>query len=242
MLSPAPGSIPRDGSAIQVYVDGQPFGPPVSYGHFRPDIASLFPQYENSAGAIGVQTWNTLTLSDGVHTVAWGVANDRGAAAGIGSRFFKVDNTTPGVSSSSTALVMEAPADAPPVPSARTIGIPIGAVRSAEPLDERDGRGGDLGDSTKRDTFFIDQLGRLAVELGGNGACASEYGAYLAAGEELRPAPFGLSIDAAAQRLYWQPGVGYLGRYDIVVFANGCGADRQQFHLTVYVTPTLAQH
>jgi len=63
-LTPMPASIPTDGSTIQVYVDGAAVGQPV-YNQYRSDIATLFPGYANTNGAVGFYSINTGTLSIG---------------------------------------------------------------------------------------------------------------------------------------------------------------------------------
>ncbi|HNX98408.1 MAG TPA: hypothetical protein PKK12_12075, partial [Candidatus Aminicenantes bacterium] len=50
-LTPQPASISTDGSTIWVWVDGSPLGHPV-YNLYRSDIATLFPGYANSDGAV----------------------------------------------------------------------------------------------------------------------------------------------------------------------------------------------
>jgi hypothetical protein len=90
-LTPAPGGIPSDGSTIDVIVDGQSVGHPV-YGIFRADIADLFPGYVNTNGAVGYYVFDTTTLTNGLHTIAWVVRDDQGRAEGIGSRYFRVFN------------------------------------------------------------------------------------------------------------------------------------------------------
>jgi WD40 repeat protein len=90
-LTPQPNMIPLDGSTIDVLIDGVFAGHP-SYNHFRSDIATLFPGYANSAGAVGVFTFDSRTLSNGLHTIEWIVRDSGGNAQGIGSRFFTVMN------------------------------------------------------------------------------------------------------------------------------------------------------
>ena len=51
-LTPQPKMIPLNGSTITVLVDGAPLGP-VDYNHERPDIETLFPGFQNTAGANG---------------------------------------------------------------------------------------------------------------------------------------------------------------------------------------------
>jgi hypothetical protein len=87
-------AIPIDGSTIDVYVDGVFRGHPV-YNNVRPDIASLFPGLYNTTGgrgAIGFFMLDTTTLSNGLHTIQWSIRDDAGQTAGVGSRFFRVQN------------------------------------------------------------------------------------------------------------------------------------------------------
>jgi hypothetical protein len=90
-LTPQPNSIPTDGSTLMVYVDGLPLGHP-AYNFYRVDIATLFPGYANSTGAVGYYSLNTSGYVNGVHTLAWLVTDSGGNADGIGSRYFMVQN------------------------------------------------------------------------------------------------------------------------------------------------------
>ena len=90
-LTPQPKMIPTDGSTILVWVDGVPLGHPV-YNQYRYDIATLFPGYKNSNGAVGYYYLDTTKYANGVHTIAWSVMDDAGSGTGIGSRYFTVMN------------------------------------------------------------------------------------------------------------------------------------------------------
>ena len=90
-LTPQPKTIPRDGSTIQVWLDGKPLGN-VDYNHYRKDIAALFPQYNNADGAVGFFSLDTFHLTGGMHSIAWSVEDDMGWVDGIGSRYFHVRN------------------------------------------------------------------------------------------------------------------------------------------------------
>ena len=90
-LTPPGKTIPTNGSTIWVYIDNQPVGHPV-YNNYRIDIATLFPGYANSAGAVGYFYIDTTKLTNGLHTIFWTVTDSSGAAGGIGSRFFTVNN------------------------------------------------------------------------------------------------------------------------------------------------------
>src|SRR5262249_39172618 len=91
-LTPKPKTVPRDGSTIVVFIDGQPVGSP-SYNNPRQDIIDLFPNYNNTDGAVGAFTFNSAFYADGMHQIAWVVTDDTSAADGIGSRFFFVNNS-----------------------------------------------------------------------------------------------------------------------------------------------------
>ena len=90
-LTPPPASIPVDGSTIWVFVDGAPLGHPV-YGQYRSDIATLFPGYANSGGAVGYFVLDTTALANGIHTISWSTTDSLGRADGLGSRYFWVQN------------------------------------------------------------------------------------------------------------------------------------------------------
>jgi hypothetical protein len=90
-LTPQTAFIPTNGSTIQVYIDGVPFGNPI-YNLYRVDIATLFPGYANSSGAVGYRDLDTTTLSNGIHTIYWIVYDNQGRGDGVGSRYFWVQN------------------------------------------------------------------------------------------------------------------------------------------------------
>jgi hypothetical protein len=95
-LTPQPGIIPNDASTITLVVDGVLVGHP-TYNQFRSDIASLFPGYANSMGAVGFFHLDTTTLANGVHTISWNAYDNLGRGEGLGSRYFNVSNTSSSV-------------------------------------------------------------------------------------------------------------------------------------------------
>jgi hypothetical protein len=90
-LTPLPAAIPTNGSTLVVYVDGAPLGHPV-YDQYRSDIATLFPGYANSNGAVGYFVLDTRTLANGLHSIAWSATDDLARSDGLGSRYFWVAN------------------------------------------------------------------------------------------------------------------------------------------------------
>jgi hypothetical protein len=91
-LTPQPNFIPMDGSTINVWVDGVAIGRPV-YNNYRSDIATKFPGYANSEGAVGYYYLDTTAYANAVHTNAWSVVDSGGNVTGIGSRFFTIFNS-----------------------------------------------------------------------------------------------------------------------------------------------------
>lgn len=109
VLTPGPNVIATDGSTIDVLVDGIVVGHPTynqcrgtngtnlpAPGACNDDIATAFGlRYRNIAegsGAIGSFELDTMTLTNGIHTLEWRVTDSAGNVQGIGSRYFYVQN------------------------------------------------------------------------------------------------------------------------------------------------------
>jgi hypothetical protein len=92
VLTPQPSIIPIDGSTLFVVLDGVVQGGHPTYNQFRSDIASLFPGYQNSMGAVGFFRINTALLTNALHTISWNATDNNAHAQGIGSRYFTVAN------------------------------------------------------------------------------------------------------------------------------------------------------
>jgi Tol biopolymer transport system component len=210
-LTPQPASIPADGSTINVFIDGVNVGHP-SYGHSRSDIATLFPGYANSNGAVGHFTINTTAYADGVHTIAWVVIDNLGAATGIGSRYFTIQNgATP-------VTPPFARRDAPQA-SARSA-QPILSVRGDEQRWVRPDAGG-VYEVRVRD------LNRIELRLDpwhGPASCGTFTAAAL---------PAGASLDARSGLLAWQPAAGVGGAHDITVTRTSCGGTSEAIAVRV---------
>ncbi len=216
-LTPPPKFIPTDGSTILVWIDGRPAGR-VSYNHYRSDIATLFPGYANSDGAVGYYLIDTTRLANGLHTIAWSVVDNEGAAAGLGSRYFTVLNSS---GSSSGAAGSEAFAT-----SSVARGAPVSAATShtsgSAPRFGRHAllarRGYDLSQPLLRvvpDDSGVHQLtifenDRLEAWLP---ASHAPYVGYSLVGGDRRGLPVGSHLDVEHAVFYWQPSVGFMGSY-----------------------------
>ena len=91
VLTPMPNKIPTDGSTIKVYIDGQYIGKCI-YNIYREDIATLFPGYANSEGAMALHDFDTDVYDTGLHTIQWVVTDNAGNTDGVGSRYFTLQN------------------------------------------------------------------------------------------------------------------------------------------------------
>jgi hypothetical protein len=199
--------IPVDGSTITVMVDGAPLGHP-TYNQYRSDIATVFPGYTNSQGAVGFFFLDPTKLANGMHTISWVVYDDHNRGEGIGSRYFTVANGTGNV-----------PAEEDPVAPAADGAVMIrhGFDLSKEPLALRrpeDGR------------YFVDveELDRIELHVGASGG-------YSRVGERTEPLPVGSTLKGGA--LYWQLGPGFLGEYQLVLTRP----DREEVPVRILVRP-----
>jgi len=219
-LTPLPKMIPTDGSTITVFVDGAPIGS-VAYDNPRSDIAALFPGLLNSGGPVGSRILNTTALPNGVHTIAWVVSDSAGAAAGIGSRYFTVNNASP---------LTAAPLDARVSLGTERAGLPpvqfrLGYKPNAGRMELRPMDDG-------RRFVVLDQLDRL--ELSFNNVCGVVTGKQIADGESL-PLPVGSTLDAS-NRFFWQPGPVFLGTFRFEFSVPSCSGGRRIVPVEVAVT------
>jgi hypothetical protein len=212
-LTPQPNHIPIDGSTIDVNIDGVNKGHP-GYNIYRSDIATLFPGYANSNGAIGYYTFDTTELKNGIHTISWNVTDSAGNIDGIGSRYFSVMNT--GTSSNSSLLN-----ETCLVQKAETSEV----NQRLETIEELYPDEGGVND------IEIKELDRVEINLSGErifnstphpqssrpeNTPSNNYKGYLVVGNQLRELPIGSTFDKDRGVFYWQPGPGFVGEYRFV--------------------------
>jgi uncharacterized repeat protein (TIGR01451 family) len=207
-LTPQPNLIPTDGSTLWVVVDGALLAHPF-YNQYRVDIATAFPNYANSGGAVGYYLLDTTAFSNGMHNIAWVVTDNGGRQDGIGSRYFWVQNQF-AAQGAGIQSRLEEEIETPETVSFR-IGYGINAalkpVRAA-------------GDGLF-ETLELDELNRIEVHLPGAGPW---HGGLLVDGE-LHPLPVGSALDETKGVFYWQLGPGFLGEYTLE-FSHADGASR----------------
>jgi hypothetical protein len=205
-LTPMPASIPVDGTTITVNVDGVTVGHP-TYNQFRGDVATLFPGFANSNGAIGFVYIDTTTLANGLHTISWNVWDTQVRGNGVGSRFFTVLNSLdvatsrpPGSSESESSVAS---------PQERRSSV--AAIRLPPDMN------GAL-------SMEVEEMDRIEVPLGATSG-------YMVANGEMQPLPVGSTLRGGV--FYWQLAPVFLGEYDMVFERPGASPT----HLRVIVRP-----
>ena len=195
---------------VRVLVDGIDVGSPSGWTS-RDDLSALFPAatYPGITNALGVLPIDTTRLTNGLHTIAWVVTANDGQAAGIGSRFFTVQNASGPITAAPDDAVV-APATAPEV----AIDAPIASATFDAPASVR--IAGWAIDPVAAKGTGINAIHVWAYPAGGGAPAflgAASYGisrpdvaAYF--GDRYRDSGFSLNVDALPP-----------GAYDIAVFA-----------------------
>ncbi|MCX6583214.1 MAG: DUF2334 domain-containing protein [Candidatus Aminicenantes bacterium] len=211
VLTPKPNKIPIDGSAINIWVDGVHIGHPI-YNIYRRDIASLFPGYANSSGAVGYSILDTTSYADGVHTIQWGVRDSAGNSAVIGSRCFIIQNSQGSWRMARGAGVGRGgptwSSDSDPVDDGGPVKIKKGYNPDSEPELIYPGDNGTI-------TIEIRELDRIEIHFN-NDAEDNANDLEKAAIYNFSPLPVGSTLDMKKGIFYWLPGPGFVGDYHFV--------------------------
>jgi hypothetical protein len=215
-LTQNPYKIPIDGSTLTVFVDGVPLGHP-TYNQYRSDIATFFPGFANSNGAVGFFYIDTTQFSNGVHTIAWSVTDNQGRADGIGSRYFTIQNLG----------AENIPSESVQSLSGRPPGLRGGfdLQREREYLSP---------DNTGTYSVEMAELGRIELELGATNG-------YLLVNGQPMSLPIGSTLKEGI--FYWQPGPGYLGTYDLAFTRLRADSSAFDQHVKVHIlSPNQLPH
>jgi len=188
-LTPMPAIIPTDGTTITVNVDGYTVGHP-TYNQFRGDIATLFPGFANSNGAIGFQYIDTTKIANGLHSISWNVWDNELRGNGIGSRFFYVLNSPDAaISQPAATSVNQSSPEAPPAGGSSQAADRLAPIANS-PL-----------------SLDVEEMDRIEVPLGA-------ISGYVVANGERQPLPIGSTLQDGV--FYWQLAPVFLGQYDMV--------------------------
>jgi hypothetical protein len=252
---------PPGGGHVFVYIDGVAVGSPAGWNS-RADLTALFPGYPGIGTALGVYNFNTYAYANGLHTIVWVVSDVAGLTSGVGSRFFSVFNADNAMTASAGSAMRPAGPDL-----GRRIDD-LGGRTVAAPVGVREGFGlttplrtASLGiDGTRRVSTM--ERDRIEIRLDGqtrstdtgarNFSAASSvsasasstdrYAGYLVVDGELRELPNGSSFDPSRGAFYWQPGLGYVGNYDLLFVRTGADGARERIpvRVTLQDRPTTA--
>ena len=230
VLTPQPKTIPIDGSTIKVYIDGALVSPVSDYNRARPDVKAFFAGLKNSDGPEALLSIDTTTLSDGVHTIAWGVIDDNGAAEGIGSRYFTVNN---GASSLLSGSVEASRSSA----SLAKQSVLKTDVWSRAGVD-------DTGWATRVDvdangnrTLTIPAGERLELFLDPTlAAPCGSYEGHLLAGDVAGPLPAGASLEAQRGIFRWQTSAASRGTFRFKFVQRGCDNVERVVPVTIIIS------
>lgn len=217
-LTPQPNAIPTDGSTIQVWVDSIHTGH-VTYNLYREDIATLFPGYLNTLGAVGYFTLDTTAYANGLHTLQWTVTDSAGNSDGIGSRYFMINNTA-----------ADGPQMAMDNPNLHEKNIPIEAPQ-AIPCSK-------AGISRMQ----IKELELLQIQLAptGENPSLSQFMGYLNVNNEWEPLPIGSTLDKRTGLFSWQPAVGFLGEYHLAFIEKTADGQFNRKEILVTIVPKFS--
>ncbi len=229
VLTPQPNSIPTDGSTINVYVDGVILGHP-TYNNYRPDIATLFPGYANSDGAVGYFYLDTTQYENGVHTIQWTATDDAGNTDGIGSRFFTISNTGSARSFSksntkTSSLNVLSKFLEIPVEFLEPVKIKRGFNRNIEPIIVNPDENGLIKVKFK-------ELERFEVQLSTE---KSDVTGYMIANNKLYPLPLGSTLKNGT--FYWIPGPGFIGEYRLIFDEKRQNGEHYIRHFIIKIVP-----
>jgi hypothetical protein len=226
VLTPLPNTIPKDGSTINVWVDGVPLGNPV-YNRYRSDIADLFPAYNNSDGAVGYYYLDTTKYKNGVHTIAWSAADDAGNADGIGSRYFSILNSETAAASKQSAVFNVNP-DRIPINDSLPVWIKKGYNPDDEPIVVYPDDEGIL-------TIKIEELECLEIHFFDptlNIEPRTLNSSWL---------PIGSTLDRNRGIFYWQPGPGFIGDYYFVFIRKEQNGEMSRININVRINPIFVK-
>lgn len=199
-LTPPPNTIYTSGVSIYVWVDGVRLGNPV-YNLYRADLAALFPTYNNKNGAAGYYTLNTTRYKSGLHTIQWTASDNAGNSDGIGSRYFTILNT--GLDESADSNLMVIPQTEP---QQRWKNL---SVNDCEPVQFRQG----YNEETEMQLLTPDENGVIQAQIRELERLELHFNESM---ELVSPAPIGATLDVAQGSFYWQPGLAYVGQYELV--------------------------
>jgi hypothetical protein len=222
---------PPGGGFVMAYIDGVAVGTPSGWNK-RADLSAAFPNYPGINTALGVLPLDTTAYDNGLHTIAWVVTDNGGVTSGIGSRFFTVFNT--GSSVTSASVMRPAGPDLGRRVDELGDSVDSGSVKVREGFENGPVRSIARGiDGSRRASAA--ERDRLEIRLTSASSDREEYAGYLVVDGRLRELPTGSSFDPARGAFYWQPGLGYIGDYELLFVRTRADGVRERtpVHVTL---------
>jgi titin len=227
---------PPGGGTVTVFIDGVAAGSPGGWTS-RSDLSTLFPssQYSGVSTALGVFSFDSTTLADGIHTLAWIVTDAKGGTAGVGSRFFSVFNGANAVVAASAAAPVAARVSAVAASAAGTLPSDTGRllVRRGGAADaplQTVAAGANGGFS-----LTVEELEPVTFTL--DDPASGDFSAYLRGTDGLAPLPLGSQFDATSRQFTWHPGPGFVGQYALAFVRSSAGKPVAQVDVTITLLP-----
>jgi hypothetical protein len=239
-LTPQPNSISTDGSTIDVWVDGVNLGHP-NYNIYRGDIASIFPGYANSNGAVGYFIMDLTTYSIGIHTINWTARDSGGNSDGIGSRYFTINNTQSSLSNNNDTSSILRPINSNSIELIPAVGNLdyYGLISRLSGLDgtvvcrfqthELERIQLNLSQLIKENTSSSDRKTKVQKQ--------QIFKGYLLVGDRLNPLPVGSTLDKQNGVFSWFPGPGFNGYYHLVFAAICADGNIKRKDIVVEIIP-----
>ena len=208
----------------------------VSYNHFRPDVASLFPGLANSDGAVGFRIIDTTALTNGVHSISWTATDSDGRSEGLGSRYFRVLNNA------GAGMTMSATANMPVLDAATVWALPV----DTDPVDMRRGWSPDAAwaqqgaNRAGRAIVRGEEVDRFELRVGAR--AGETYTGFVRAGESLQPLPAGSRLNEQTGDFVWAPGAGFVGPYNLVFVRAASGRAIARREVQIILSPKGSGH
>ncbi len=215
--NPVPGGVYCNDDIASFFGNATPQAPLTT----RTSNPTKFRNLDAARAAIGVYTFDSTALSNGLHTIAWSVSDSSGRNEGIGSRFFTVANSGPAYRDRGTPQSTPALSDGASLPDRAPLAKGVWG-RTGYDLAARWTK-----INAKADGSFaarLNELDRLELSLG-----SSVDAGYLVANGKRHPLPLGASLSGAT--FGWMPPAGYIGPYHLVFVR-----DDEQIDVTVTIS------
>ncbi|MCP5050277.1 MAG: hypothetical protein GY940_24130, partial [bacterium] len=190
---------------------------------------ALFPNYNNSNGAIGYFYLDTTGYTNSVHTIQWTVKDDAGNFDGIGSRYFTINNIQ-NRSQTQAMHDMDIRIHDIPLDTMTALKVKTG-YNPAHPNEEKRYH----RDEHESVRIEIPELGRLELHL--TGEPPSSFAGYQIVSTGLSPLPIGSYLDKSRGIFYWQAGVAFLGNYHLVFIKTDGVGNRTRKEVWVTIKP-----